>query len=97
MRQRSFIGLGQLLVYTCRQTHSQKLCSVDEHTCTSGQCLTHSSVGDSGTGCSSGNDEDSLRNATPEVSGKSTPSRVVFLLSFVIVGWKQPLLYWGTS
>lgn len=68
LRQRSFIGLGQLLVYTCRQTHSQKLCSVDEHTCTSGQCLTHSSVGDSGTGCSSGNDEDSLRNATPEVS-----------------------------
>ncbi|KAK7823831.1 hypothetical protein U0070_020502, partial [Myodes glareolus] len=68
LRQRSFIGLGQLLVYTCGQTHSQQLCSVDEYTCASGQCLTHSSVCDSGTGCSSGHDEESFRNTTPEVS-----------------------------
>lgn len=85
LRQRSFIGLGQLLVYTCGQTHSeQQLCSVDEYTCASGQCLTHSSVCDSGTGCSSGNNEESFRNTTPEVSGKSTPTGIVFLLSFVM-------------
>ncbi|CAO2594881.1 hypothetical protein LEMLEM_LOCUS7960, partial [Lemmus lemmus] len=68
LRQRSFIGLGQLLVYTCVQTHSQQLCSGDEYTRASGQCLTHSSVCNSGTGCSSGNDGDSFRNTTPEVS-----------------------------
>lgn len=84
LRQRSFIGLGQLLVYTCGQTHSQQLFSVDKYTCASGQCLTHSSVCDSGTGCSSGNDEESFRNTTPEVSGKSTPTGIVFLLSFVM-------------
>lgn len=88
LRQRSFIGLGQLLVYTCGQTHSQQLYSVDEYTCASGQCPTHSSVCDSGTGCSSGNDKDSFRNTTLEVSGKLTPSRILFLLSFMIVGWK---------
>ncbi|XP_035298699.1 MAM and LDL-receptor class A domain-containing protein 1 isoform X2 [Cricetulus griseus] len=63
LRQRSFIGLDQLLVYTCGQTHSQQLCSIDEYTCTSGQCLTHSSVCKSGKDCSNGNDKDSKASA----------------------------------
>ncbi|XP_076428807.1 MAM and LDL-receptor class A domain-containing protein 1 [Peromyscus maniculatus bairdii] len=63
LRQRSFIGLDQLLVYTYGQTHSRQLCSINESTCTSGQCLTHASVCESEGACSSGNDEDSEASA----------------------------------
>ncbi|XP_036044862.1 MAM and LDL-receptor class A domain-containing protein 1 [Onychomys torridus] len=63
LRQRSFIGLDQLLVYTCRQTHSRQLCSINESTCTSSECLTHASVCESGMACSNANDEDSEASA----------------------------------
>ncbi|XP_052012808.1 MAM and LDL-receptor class A domain-containing protein 1 [Apodemus sylvaticus] len=57
--QKSFIGIDQLLVYNFGQTHSGQLCSVNEYTRASGQCLTHSSVCDAGTDHSNGTDEDS--------------------------------------
>ncbi|XP_051007238.1 MAM and LDL-receptor class A domain-containing protein 1 [Acomys russatus] len=58
LRQRSFIGIDQLLVSTCGKTHSRQLCPVNEYTCASGQCLTHSSVCDYGMDHSSRNDGD---------------------------------------
>lgn len=76
MSQKSFIGIDQLLVGNCGQTHLQQHSSVNESTCAKGQCLTHSSVCDSGTEHSGGTDEDS------EACGKST---VVYLLSFMTV------------
>lgn len=59
LSQKSFIGIDQLLVGNCGETHSQQLFSVNEYTCANGQCLTHASVCDSGTECSSGTDEES--------------------------------------
>lgn len=81
LSQKSFIGIDQLLVYNFGQTHSQKLCSVNEYTPASRQCLTHSSVCDSGMDHSNGIDEDS------EACGKSTPAGVVYLLFFMTVGF----------
>lgn len=78
--QKSFIGIDQLLVYNFGQTHSGQLCSVNEYTRASGQCLTHSSVCDAGTDHSNGTDEDS------EAWGKSAPAGVFHLFSFMTMG-----------
>ncbi|EDL78753.1 rCG55935, partial [Rattus norvegicus] len=59
LSQKSFIGIDQLLVGNCGQTHLQQHSSVNESTCAKGQCLTHSSVCDSGTEHSGGTEEDS--------------------------------------
>ncbi|KAL6069254.1 hypothetical protein STEG23_019713, partial [Scotinomys teguina] len=83
LRQRSFIGLDRLLVYTCGQTHSHQLCSINEHTCASGQCLTHASVYESGTDHSNGNDEDSEASEFPP-----SVHRIVYLF------WATEV-YWG--
>ncbi|XP_055449902.1 MAM and LDL-receptor class A domain-containing protein 1 isoform X1 [Psammomys obesus] len=58
LRQRGFIGIGRLSVYTCEQTHLQQPCSVHDYACAGGQCLAHSSVYGSRTDRSNRNDED---------------------------------------
>ncbi|XP_016068757.1 PREDICTED: MAM and LDL-receptor class A domain-containing protein 1-like [Miniopterus natalensis] len=58
MDQKSFIGLDQLWVYACAQAPSRKLCSADEFTCASGQCIAQESVCDSREDCSDKSDED---------------------------------------
>ncbi|KAM7159543.1 MAM and LDL-receptor class A domain-containing protein 1 isoform 2-T2 [Molossus nigricans] len=58
LSQESFIGLDQLWVYACAQAPSRKLCSTDEFTCASGQCVAQESVCDSRQDCSDKSDED---------------------------------------
>ncbi|XP_053429225.1 MAM and LDL-receptor class A domain-containing protein 1 [Nycticebus coucang] len=57
LSQKSFIGLDQLQVYACGQDPRRKLCSADEFTCASGQCIAQESVCDSRQDCSDGSDE----------------------------------------
>ncbi|KAM6162719.1 MAM and LDL-receptor class A domain-containing protein 1 [Erethizon dorsatum] len=57
LSQRSFIGLDLLWVCACGQNYSRKLCSVDEFTCASGQCIAQESVCDSRQDCCDGSDE----------------------------------------
>ncbi|KFO21630.1 hypothetical protein H920_16982 [Fukomys damarensis] len=58
LSQRSFIGLDRLSVYG--QNHSRRLCSEDEFTCASGQCVAQDSICDSQRDCSDASDEDPL-------------------------------------
>ncbi|CAD7679155.1 unnamed protein product [Nyctereutes procyonoides] len=58
LSQKGFIGLNQLWVYACALAPSRKLCSADEFTCTSGQCIAQNSVCDSWRDCSDDSDED---------------------------------------
>uniref|UniRef100_A0A8C9BW66 MAM and LDL receptor class A domain containing 1 n=1 Tax=Phocoena sinus TaxID=42100 RepID=A0A8C9BW66_PHOSS len=39
LSQKGFIGLDELWVYACAQAPSRQLCSADEFTCASGQCI----------------------------------------------------------
>lgn len=59
LSQKGFIGLDQLWVYACAQDLSRrKLCSADEFTCASGQCVAQESVCDAQQDCSDKSDED---------------------------------------
>ncbi|XP_027784436.2 MAM and LDL-receptor class A domain-containing protein 1 [Marmota flaviventris] len=58
LSRRSFLGLDQLWVYSCGETLSRKLCSAEEFTCASGQCIAQDSVCDSRQDCPDGTDED---------------------------------------
>ncbi|KAG8515941.1 MAM and LDL-receptor class A domain-containing protein 1, partial [Galemys pyrenaicus] len=51
LNQKGFIGLDQLWVYACAQAPSRKLCSADEFTCASGQCIAQESLCDSQQDC----------------------------------------------
>lgn len=58
LSQKGFIGLDQLWVYACARAPSRKLCSTEEFTCASGQCITQELVCDSQPDCSDDSDED---------------------------------------
>uniref|UniRef100_A0A8C6BS88 MAM and LDL receptor class A domain containing 1 n=2 Tax=Monodon monoceros TaxID=40151 RepID=A0A8C6BS88_MONMO len=58
LSQKGFIGLDELWVYACAQAPSRQLCSADEFTCASGQCIAQELVCDSQQDCSDESDED---------------------------------------
>ncbi|XP_022436167.1 MAM and LDL-receptor class A domain-containing protein 1 [Delphinapterus leucas] len=58
LSQEGFIGLDELWVYACAQAPSRQLCSADEFTCASGQCIAQELVCDSQQDCSDASDED---------------------------------------
>ncbi|KAM9230178.1 MAM and LDL-receptor class A domain-containing protein 1 [Dugong dugon] len=58
LSQISFIGLDHLWVYACAQAPSGKLCSADEFTCATGQCIAQELVCDAQQDCSDRSDED---------------------------------------
>lgn len=58
LSHKGFIGLDDLWVYACAQAPSRQLCSADEFTCGSGQCIARESVCDSWQDCSDKSDED---------------------------------------
>ncbi|XP_058915238.1 MAM and LDL-receptor class A domain-containing protein 1 [Kogia breviceps] len=58
LSQKGFIGLDELWVYACAQAPSRHLCSADEFTCASGQCIAQELVCDSQQDCSDKSDED---------------------------------------
>lgn len=58
LSQKGFIGLDDLWVYACAQARSRQLCSADEFTCASGQCIARELVCDSWQDCSDKSDED---------------------------------------
>ncbi|XP_023985471.1 MAM and LDL-receptor class A domain-containing protein 1 [Physeter macrocephalus] len=58
LSQQGFIGLDELWVYACAQAPSRHLCSADEFTCASGQCIAQELVCDSQQDCSDKSDED---------------------------------------
>ncbi|XP_007934543.1 MAM and LDL-receptor class A domain-containing protein 1 [Orycteropus afer afer] len=58
LSQRSFIGLDSLWVYACAQAQSRKLCSADEFTCDTGQCIAQELLCDAPQDCSDRSDED---------------------------------------
>ncbi|XP_032477558.1 LOW QUALITY PROTEIN: MAM and LDL-receptor class A domain-containing protein 1 [Phocoena sinus] len=58
LSQKGFIGLDELWVYACAQAPSRQLCSADEFTCASGQCIARELVCDSQQDCSDESDED---------------------------------------
>ncbi|XP_043336096.1 MAM and LDL-receptor class A domain-containing protein 1 [Cervus canadensis] len=58
LSHKGFIGLDDLWVYACAQALSRQLCSADEFTCASGQCIAQELVCDSRQDCSDESDED---------------------------------------
>ncbi|XP_054550654.1 MAM and LDL-receptor class A domain-containing protein 1 [Talpa occidentalis] len=58
LNPKGFIGLDQLWVYACAESPSRKLCSADEFTCASGQCIAQESLCDSQQDCFDESDED---------------------------------------
>ncbi|XP_043740540.1 MAM and LDL-receptor class A domain-containing protein 1 [Cervus elaphus] len=58
LSHKGFIGLDDLWVYACAQAPSRQLCSADEFTCASGQCVAQELVCDSRQDCSDESDED---------------------------------------
>ncbi|XP_057354250.1 MAM and LDL-receptor class A domain-containing protein 1 [Manis pentadactyla] len=57
LSKKGFIGLDALWVYACAQAPSGQLCSADELSCASGQCVAWTSVCDSRQDCADGSDE----------------------------------------
>ncbi|CAI9153900.1 unnamed protein product [Rangifer tarandus platyrhynchus] len=58
LSHKGFIGLDDLWVYACAQAPSRQLCSAEEFTCASGQCIARELVCDSWQDCSDESDED---------------------------------------
>ncbi|XP_012586720.1 PREDICTED: MAM and LDL-receptor class A domain-containing protein 1 [Condylura cristata] len=58
LNQKGFIGLDALWVYACAESPFRKLCSADEFTCASGQCIAQESLCDSQKDCFDESDED---------------------------------------
>ncbi|KAM6216200.1 MAM and LDL-receptor class A domain-containing protein 1 [Rhynchocyon petersi] len=58
LNKRSFIGLDHIWVYACSESRSYRVCSADEFTCATGQCIAQELVCDSQQDCIDGSDED---------------------------------------